>query len=106
MRQVAINARRRTNYSGIRVGARTIIKSSRLTLARRRSSFMEPPLMPRFHPLHLATFFILAATLPMVAQTGTVSGRVVGASGEPLQGASVTANGTARGATVRADGSY
>jgi iron complex outermembrane receptor protein len=40
------------------------------------------------------------------AQTGTVSGRVTGADGAPLQGASVNANGTARGATVRADGSY
>ena len=62
--------------------------------------------MARFHPFNLAAFFMLATGLPAVAQTGTVSGRVVGASGEPLQGASVTANGTARGATVRADGSY
>src|SRR5438045_178512 len=64
--------------------------------------------MARFHQFHLATSLVVALMLPaaLVAQTGIVSGRVVGASGEPLQGASVSASGTARGATVRADGSY
>jgi iron complex outermembrane receptor protein len=64
--------------------------------------------MVRLRRFHLTITAFATIVLPVlgIAQTGTVSGRVVGAGGEPLQGASVTANGTARGATVRADGSY
>ena len=53
-------------------------------------------------------FVVLAAMVPTMifAQTGTVAGRVVGAGGEVLPGASVAATGTARGAIVRGDGTY
>jgi iron complex outermembrane receptor protein len=64
--------------------------------------------MIRSHRFALALATITTTAFPAVvlAQTGTVSGRVVGAGGEPLQGASVVATGTTRGGTVRADGSY
>jgi iron complex outermembrane receptor protein len=64
--------------------------------------------MARQRALRCIGSVIAAIALPVVAfaQTGKVSGRVVGEAGEPLQGASVSAGGTTRGATVRADGSY
>jgi iron complex outermembrane receptor protein len=69
---------------------------------------MEHRHMARSHPFHHVIAIVATIALPAVglAQTGTVSGRVVGAGGEPLQGASVVATGTARGGTVRGDGSY
>jgi iron complex outermembrane receptor protein len=55
-------------------------------------------------PALLLTLFV---AVPAAAQTGTVSGRVTAAeTNEPLQGASISASGTARGAIVRSDGSY
>jgi len=65
--------------------------------------------MPRCNPPRFSAFVLLTAFVaaPIAAQTGTVSGKVTGAgASEPLQGASISASGTARGAIVRSDGSY
>ena len=51
-------------------------------------------------------FALLGLPATGLAQNGTVSGRVLGAGGEPLQGTSITASGTARGATARSNGAY
>ena len=50
---------------------------------------------------------VLASAAPLAAQSsGTVSGRVTGAAGEPLQGATILVTGTQRGAITKSDGSY
>jgi iron complex outermembrane receptor protein len=53
-----------------------------------------------------ALLFSSTAAAAAAQGTGTVSGRVIGSAGEPLQGASVSAIGLQRGAIVRSDGSY
>ena len=56
----------------------------------------------------LVVAVLVAVASPASAQTptGTLTGRVVGSSGEPLQGAAISIANTQRGATSRADGSY
>ena len=61
---------------------------------------------PRFSFLLPAMLAAIGFPVALQAQHGTISGRVVGNGGEPLQGATVNARGTARGTIVRADGSY
>src|SRR5918999_4640070 len=59
-------------------------------------------------PPHFALAFALVV-IPSIAaaqEAVTVTGRVTGESGEPLQGATVTASGTTRVAVTRDDGSY
>src|SRR5215216_1923954 len=53
-----------------------------------------------------ALFAALVLPATTFAQNGTISGRVTAGGGEPLQGASVNASGTSRGAISRADGSF
>src|ERR671916_1232522 len=58
--------------------------------------------------LHSALAFALVV-IPSIAaaqEAVTVTGRVTGENGEPLQGATVTASGTTRVAVTRDDGSY
>ena len=45
-------------------------------------------------------------TFAAAQSTGAVSGKVTASTGEPLQGATVSITGTARGAIARSDGSY
>src|SRR5918999_2939674 len=59
-------------------------------------------------PPHFALAFALVV-IPSIAaaqEAVTVTGRVTGESGEPLQGATVTASGTTRVAVARDDGTY
>lgn len=48
----------------------------------------------------------MVATLPALAQTQAVSGRVVGADGNPIPGATVVERGTTNGVSSGADGNF
>jgi iron complex outermembrane recepter protein len=58
----------------------------------------------------IATVFVVAAlsarSAPAQTATGTLSGHVTAATGEPLQGVAISVANTQRGAITRADGSY
>src|SRR5947207_370842 len=64
---------------------------------------MQPRLCFSFSTTFLSTVALATVAL---GQTGTIAGRVTGSGSEPLQGASVNARGTSRGAIARQDGSY
>jgi TonB-linked SusC/RagA family outer membrane protein len=49
---------------------------------------------------------LVVATLPALAQTQAVSGRVVGADGSPIPGATVVERGTSNGVSSGADGNF
>jgi TonB-linked SusC/RagA family outer membrane protein len=52
------------------------------------------------------TPMLIVAALPALAQTQVVSGRVVGADGSPIPGATVVERGTTNGASSGADGNF
>jgi iron complex outermembrane recepter protein len=54
----------------------------------------------------VAFAFAIIPSVALAQDARTVTGRVTGEAGEPLQGATVTASGTTRVATTRDDGSY
>ena len=54
----------------------------------------------------LVTFLLLLCTTAAFGQSGTVTGKVVENSGEPLVGVNVTVKGTSIGAMTDVDGSY
>jgi iron complex outermembrane receptor protein len=54
----------------------------------------------------LAIALVALSSAAAAQEAGTVTGRVLGEVGEPLQGATVTASGTTRVAVAREDGSY
>ena len=55
---------------------------------------------------HCVLSLVFGGTTAWAQNAGTLSGRVVGPNGEPLGGASVSVNGTARSAVAKSDGSY
>jgi len=55
---------------------------------------------------NLLTPLLVVAALPALAQTQVVSGRVVGADGSPIPGATVVERGTTNGASSGADGNF
>ena len=55
---------------------------------------------------NLLTPILVVAALPALAQTQVVSGRVVGADGSPIPGATVVERGTTNGASSGADGNF
>ena len=55
---------------------------------------------------NLFTPILVVATLPALAQTQVVSGRVVGTDGSAIPGATVVERGTTNGASSRADGNF
>jgi TonB-linked SusC/RagA family outer membrane protein len=55
---------------------------------------------------NLLTPILVVATLPALAQTQAVSGRVVGADGSPIPGATVVERGTSNGVSSGADGNF
>jgi TonB-linked SusC/RagA family outer membrane protein len=79
------------------------------------SSGCHPPAAPgrsrpRLSRLHLAAFLLLAplfaSPLPLLAQTGTVTGSVTNTAGQPLPGVQIQVVGTQQGTMTGVDGRF
>jgi outer membrane receptor protein involved in Fe transport len=69
------------------------------------NKFLQQPFF-FYHKYFLLLIFICFYTLPVIAQTGKLSGKVTDENGEPLIGANVLIDGTNQGAATDFEGYY
>src|SRR4051812_14807369 len=90
-------------------------RSPLVTRSRAVGACSQPLLLDEEHSSMRETrTYVLSCIISLLAggsaawaqSTGTVRGRVIGPTGDPLSGASVLVSGSQRGAVARTDGSY
>src|SRR3970282_1637927 len=69
------------------------------------NKFLQQPFF-FYHKYFLLLIFICFYSLPVIAQTGKLSGKVTDENGEPLIGANVLIDGTNQGAATDFEGYY